>query len=119
MGSSIHLWHEDCVGSRVAESDGDPLGITAAERLRVGHVGGESVTFGLTRHWVDGASPARIRAEQLPRLRHATTDESTLPSITGRVDVEIWTQSFRDGERPGQVLSRRARRGSASLAWRI
>jgi len=38
-------------GGRVAGSDGEPLGITAAERLRVGQVGDGSVTFGLTSHW--------------------------------------------------------------------
>jgi len=36
---------------RVARPQGDPLGITAAEHLRAGQVGGESVTYGLTRHW--------------------------------------------------------------------
>jgi len=35
----------------VARPQGDPLGITAAEHLRAGQVGGESVTYGLTRHW--------------------------------------------------------------------
>ena len=49
--SCIHLWHEGLCRSRVVGPDGNPLGIAAAEHLRVGQVGGESVTFGLTRHY--------------------------------------------------------------------
>ena len=50
----IHPWHEHWV---VIGPDGDPLGITAAEGLRVGQVGGESVTFALTRLWQTDRRP--------------------------------------------------------------
>jgi len=46
----MRLWHEYCVRSRVIGSGCELPGIRAAEHLRVGQVGVESVTFGLPWH---------------------------------------------------------------------
>jgi hypothetical protein len=54
---------------RVTGPDRDPLGITAAEHLRVGQVGGESVSFGLTRLWEAERHPPESGCYRSPRPR--------------------------------------------------
>jgi hypothetical protein len=44
---------------RVTGPDGDPRSIRVAERYGVGQVGGEPVTFGLTRLWWTACRPPR------------------------------------------------------------